>query len=98
MAYPEKKSHTVTVTTAAAANFVCPTDADTLVAAKNISANAIWVNHTPGGAATVEGGDCEAILAGETVYLLWRGQQDPYSFRAATADSKLVLTNAMGRM
>ena len=98
MAYPEKKSHTVTVTTAAAVNFVCPTDADSLVAAKNISANAIWVSHVPGTAAAVEGSDSEAILAGETVYLLWRPQDTPYSFRAATADSKLVLTNAMGRM
>lgn len=95
MAYPERKAHTVTVTSGAAVGFRCPTDADSLVAAKNIGANAIWVCHLNGATASAEGPDCEPILAGETVYLIWRVED--YSFRAVTGDTKLTLTNAMGR-
>lgn len=98
MAYPEARAHTVTVTSAAAVDFVCPTTNDSLVAAKNIGANAIWVCHDPAGTASAEGANCEPILAGEAVYLLWRPQSEPYSFRAVTGDTKLTLTNAQGRM
>lgn len=98
MAYPERKSHTVTVTTAGPVGFVCPTDPDVLTAVKNIGANAVWVQHLSdtGAVASLEGANCEPILAGETVYVSW--QKTPYSFLAATADTKIVMTNAMGRM
>ena len=96
MAYPERKSHTISVTTSAV-DYYCPTDSDGLVALKNIGANAIWVNHLQGSAAALEGANCEPILAGETVYVYWRGPGVPYSLIAATGTTKLVMTAALSR-
>ena len=71
-----------------------PTQPESMVALKNISANAIWFSHKTGTAAVIEGPECEPILAGETVYLMWR---KTITAIAATGVSKLVATNSLGR-
>lgn len=96
MAYPETKVHTRTIGTSASDN-ECPTNADSLVAIKNISANVVWISHDPGVAASVEGANCEPILAGEAIYVQWRPLGTPYSMIASAAGSKVVMVNAMDR-
>ena len=87
------KAVTLSITTSSA-TYTLPTQADRTVALKNIGANAIWISHETGTAAALEGDECEPILAGETVYISWR---PTIVAIAATATTKLVATNALGR-
>ena len=89
------KSVTLSITTSSA-SYALPTQSDTLIALKNIGANAIWISHKTGTAAALEGDECEPILAGETVYIMWKATS--LVAIAATATTKLVATNSLGRM
>lgn len=76
------------------ASYTLPTQNDSLLALKNIGANAIWISHKTGTAAALEGDECEPILAGETVYIMWK---ETLVAIAATAITKLVATGSLGR-
>lgn len=89
-----RKSVTLSVTTSSA-SYNLPTDNDHLVALKNISENAIWISHLDGVDAEVEADENEVILAGETVYITWKATLVAI---AVDATSKLVATNALGRL
>ena len=97
-----EKARTHTVATAAEAFYAFPTDPDNVVALKNIGANIIWISHDAT-AAAADGSNCEAILAGEVVYVPWEsvipGNANSGGIRAiaATADTKLNLANSQGR-
>lgn len=88
------KSVTLSITTSSA-TYNMPSDLDRQIALKNIGANAIWISHETGTAAALEGDECEPILAGETVFINWR--PDIVAI-AETATTKLVATNALGRV
>lgn len=88
------KSVTLSITTSSATHTL-PTDNDSVVALKNIGANAIWISHETGTAAAVEGDECEPILAGETVYINWR---PTIVAIAETGTTKLVATSSLGRV
>lgn len=85
---------TLSITTSSA-TYTLPTQSDSLVALKNIGANAIWISHETDTAASLEGDECEPILSGETVYITWR---PTIVAIAATGTTKLVAINALGRM
>lgn len=77
------------------ASYTLPTQPDAMIALKNIGANAIWISHKTGTAAALEGDECEPILAGETVYIMYRTTLVAI---AATAITKLVATSSLGRL
>lgn len=88
------KSVTLSITTSSA-TYDMPVDNDRYIALKNIGSNAIWISHETGTAAALEGDECEPILAGEVVYILWKPTLVAI---AATGTTKLVATSSLGRL
>lgn len=86
---------TLTIAFAAAANYTMPTQPDTLVAIKNIGANNVWISHVQSVVAGIEADECEIIAPNSTVYVM---QRPIISMIAATADTKVNVVNAQGRM